>query len=390
MEKSKQSPFVEETVQNVEIVPMNRVEAMAALARQSFQNCIVEYGGEEKMKEMKRKANAALKIPLDDVSALETVKKAKQLYVKARTSLDKTKDLIKRDIIDAGKAIEIIRTEFGEPFTTMEVKLTDRQKEIEDLITAKEEEEAKAKEELKRSRIAKVEESGAKFNGQWWAINDISVGAQMMEEAPEDLFVDLLSKIKVQFDLNETARIEKENKEREEREALEAEKERQRIEKENMDKEREEMETMKREIEAEKEKMRKEKEEEAVAKAEREREAEAARLKAELETKMVPFIEMGYSLNQSMGRLEYAKGEYMASIYLDKIDDNTTESAKAGMDNVDTSFSLWQDNERKKLEDAKKEEVFQTRVRQLTEMGFEKNDNEYINAYTNKKIYFDV
>ena len=86
-------------------------EAMASLARQSFQNCIAEYGGEEKMKEMKRQANAALKIPIDDVSALETVKKAKMLYVKARTSLDKTKDLIKRDIRELQDTIAYLKNE---------------------------------------------------------------------------------------------------------------------------------------------------------------------------------------------------------------------------------------------------------------------------------------
>lgn len=371
MSDTQQPPFEGENIQSAEIVPMNRVQAMAKIAEQEFEKYFSECGGEEYLKELQKKARAALKLPIDDVSTAKTVNDARMKFVKVRTALDEIRKGVKRDIIDAGKAVEDVHDLFLNKFKPTEDKLAEYKSKIDAAKKEKEEAESRAKEELKRTRIAKVEEAGAKFTGQWWAINDISIGAQMLEEMPDDLFGDLLGKIKVQYDLNEAARIAKEKAEQEEREALEAEKERQRKMQEELELEREKMRKEREEIEAEKERILKEKEEAEAAKAKQEREAEEARIKAELEAKITPYLKIGYERRGEV--VVYAKGHFMTSFSINDLPpiDEAFKSATS----LDAEFEKW-------TQDQIKGARFNERVRQIMEIGFEKNDN----AYTNRAI----
>ena len=132
---------------------------------------------------------------------------------------------------------------------------------------AKEEADRIAKEKKDRldARIKEVVESGAPFNGQWYGINDITIGVQMLEEMSEELYQNLVSKIKIQTELNAEAK----RKEEEERKRLadlaeEQRKENERIanelaaQKAKLDKEKADMEEELRKMNEEKIRMRNE------------------------------------------------------------------------------------------------------------------------------------
>lgn len=372
------TPFEgENNIQSAEIIPMNRVEAMATLARQSFKNCIVEYGGEEKMKEMKKQANAALKLPID-ASSLDAVKKAKMLYVKARTSLDDTKDKIKRDIIDAGKAVEEIRKEFGKPFAEVEEKLATRQKEIETAAKAEQERLEREKKERTDARLERIKSAGAAWNGQWYGINDITVDIMTIENAPDDLFADLEAKIKAQFEINEAARIAKEKADQEERDRLKAEQDRLAKEKAGFEAQQEAFRKQQDELKAQQDALKAQQEKAEMEKKEREEAEKVEALKK-------PYLDAGF---QRFGNsVLYSNGIFSQRFEVYELADHDPITEKKL---VDDQHEQWLKDEEEKFHEKIKQDRFDGRVKQLEGFLFLLTDGYYKSTLIDYSISEEV
>lgn len=213
MEQNNQNgtPFEGDKIQEVQVLTLTRVEAMVQIAEKSFEQVFIEKGGEEKQKELVKKMKKVMALPKEEtVTTLEEAKKVKREFAKVRTALEDVRKEIKRDIIDSGKAVDEVSDRFKVKFTVHEDKLGTFITELETLQEEKKLAEEKRIDGLKKNRIAELESNGCVFQGQWWAINDISLGTQQIQEMPEESWVDLIAKVKVQNELNIKAKKEKE------------------------------------------------------------------------------------------------------------------------------------------------------------------------------------
>lgn len=192
-----------------------------------------------------------------------TEKKTKELTAEARVFVDKVRNM--------GADIQAEIAKIEDP-------LWKEREKYEALQKQKIEDEAKEKAIRKNSRLAKLTNNGCGFNGQWWSINDITIGIQMIEEMTDDSFEDLLQKVIVQNTINQ-------EKEAEQLRLQEEEKQKQAKIKEENDKfaaqlkaQQEELDRKVKEIDAAKEKMKAEQEKLEADKLEAERKAQQAEL----------------------------------------------------------------------------------------------------------------
>ncbi len=173
---------------------------------------------DERIAEVGKELSKLLKGSHTDKKAYNAMKDFKnKTIVKMRTG---TNDRADKLLIDArnytNKVHEIKKGIIEKVQTKLESKALAWLEEADRL--AKEEEDRIAKEKKDRfdARIKEVIDSGASFNGQWYGINDITIGVQMLEEMSEELYQDLITKIKTQAELNAEAK----RKEEEERNRL--------------------------------------------------------------------------------------------------------------------------------------------------------------------------
>ena len=126
---------------------------------------------------------------------------------------------MKADIITAGKSVDNLANEYQALINPIENE-ADKKLEVIDTAIAEAEMQAqiKAKEKLDL-RVKMLLESGIAFTGQWYAIGDIAVGIQMIQEMDDSSYEDLLSKVKTQNEANIAEQKRKDEEAEKERQA---------------------------------------------------------------------------------------------------------------------------------------------------------------------------
>ena len=240
--------------QNAEQTPFTPVEVVEShqlvLPTEKDFEVVLMGKVDDRIAEVSKELSKLLKGSHTDKKAYNAMKDFKnKIIVKMRTGTSGRADELLEDARKyTNKVHEIKKSIIEKVQTKLEFKAVEWL-DVADRI-AKEEENKKIKEAQERfdSRLKELELNGVSFNGQWYAINDIAIGKQMLEEMNNEVYADLLAKVKVQNESN----IQK-AKDKEEADRLEAERQNNlRLENER---EKAKLDTMKAELELEKKRM---------------------------------------------------------------------------------------------------------------------------------------
>ena len=170
---------------------------------------------------LKRKYSGLKVKDVNDTETYEEIKKAISVVRPLRTAMDKKRKEVNKEaksfidsVNDMGAKIQAEIAKIEDPLWSEREKFENLQKE------EAERAEKVAKEKLD-NRVSELISNGIVFTGMWYGIGQIQVGIQMIQEMSDDDYNDLLSKVKVQNDLNiseqkrkdEEAQAEKEKQE---------------------------------------------------------------------------------------------------------------------------------------------------------------------------------
>lgn len=324
---NQEAPFAK--MEEAQVITISRVDSIVQIAEKSFEEVFIECGGEKKQKELASKLKKVLALPKDEPQTLKDAKAVKKELATIRIALENSRKAMKRDIIDAGKGIDSGCEKFQNKFSPDEEKAQKFIDEIEELKKAAEEKEAKEKEERKQIRIKELESNGCPFTGQWWSINDISLGVQQIEESTEEQWSDMIAKVKVQNEKNiqeAEAKKQKEEADRLEQERIAKE---QKEKQDELDRKEKELNEKMAKIEAAEklENERKEREEREKKEAEErlEREAKEREQKELLATNAKSYEALGYSYNFKDEYWALKVGENVSVISKDEMLKSTNE-----------------------------------------------------------------
>ncbi len=325
---------------------------------------------DDRIAEVSKELSKLLKGSHTDKKAYNAMKDFKnKIIVKMRTGTSGRADELLEDARKyTNKVHEIKKSIIEKVQTKLEFKAVEWL-DVADRI-AKEEENRKIKEAQERfdSRLKELELNGVSFNGQWYAINDIAIGKQMLEEMNDEVYADLLAKVKVQNEANikeAQRKIQEQALLAQQQENLRLENERQKAEldkmKADLELQQKQMADAKKEIREQQlapyivfirdysgllgmsdedyqkefedikkgaqlqwEHDKKQKEEEAKLAEKKEREAKEAQQKLEAERKLLaeralPYEELGFKHNYTKGTWEISIGE-LYSLEITKIE----------------------------------------------------------------------
>jgi len=165
----------------------------------------------------------------DDIEQYKLVKKGISEVRPFRTSVvKKTEDILyeaKKYIKDVNK----MKDEFVSEVGNVENPLKEKKEKFDKLVIDRENEEKDRIAQKKNERLGLLSKNGMTFDGNFWSINDISVGVLEIEKYDDEVFETLLGKVVAQNKINlEKEAEEKENqrladlknKEKEEKERL--------------------------------------------------------------------------------------------------------------------------------------------------------------------------
>lgn len=204
METNTQTPFEEVKTEETtaEVLTINRVEAVVLMAKNSFAELVAGTNFDEEAKKLKSQLKKLTISGINDKDNYGKVKEIVKSASKLRIAVENRRKEVKADTILAGKKIDELADTYQKLINPVEEDGKNKLKLIDD---AKEEElnrELKAKEEQKQKRILELQDNGCPFTGQWWSINDISLGIQQIEESTDEQWIDIISKVKVQNEKN--------------------------------------------------------------------------------------------------------------------------------------------------------------------------------------------
>ena len=122
----------------------------------------------------KKQEYAGLKITgIDDKEGYENVRKALSEVVKMRTSVGKTKTLIKADYLEIGRAIDGEAKRLTESILEIENPLREEKERIDAEIQAEKERAEKEAEAKLKVRVETLKASGLKYEEPFYSIGDI-------------------------------------------------------------------------------------------------------------------------------------------------------------------------------------------------------------------------
>lgn len=203
-----------------EIIPISesRIPLTKQSAKEVFLKMFEGSDQEKKITTLTKKLNKIKITSPNDKEAYKELKEVKNKLTKVETAIEARRKELKEPSLQEGKDIDAIADEFFKMVSPYKDKAVAKLKEADLLFKAEEDRIAKEAEDRKRFRITELELNGCLFQGQWWAINDISLGTQQIQEMPEESWVELIEKVKVQKQLND----DKAKKEKEDSDAKEA------------------------------------------------------------------------------------------------------------------------------------------------------------------------
>jgi len=194
---------------------------------------------DERIAEVGKTLSKLLRADPSDKNAYKAIKDLRnKVIVKMRTNTDRKLDEMLAGVREyTSKSHEIAKEIKNKVKSKLEDKADAFLNKHEEIEEEKKNKKIREAQERLDSRLKELEQNGVFFNGQWYAINDISIGKQMLEEMNEEVYSDLLSKVKVQNGLNiqkAKAKAEADRLESERQENLRKENERQKAELEKM------------------------------------------------------------------------------------------------------------------------------------------------------------
>lgn len=214
-----------------EIIPIS--ESRVPLTKQTAKEVFLKlFEGSDQEKNITTLVNKLKRIKItspEDKDAYKELKEIKNKLTKVETGIEAKRKELKEPSIQEGKDIDAMAEEFFNMVSPHKEKAVLKIKEADLLFKAEEDRLEKEAEDRRKSRIVELESNGCLFQGQWWAINDISLGTQQIQEMPEDSWKDLIEKVKVQKQLNDD-KAKKDKEEADEKEAK-AKLEKERLEK---------------------------------------------------------------------------------------------------------------------------------------------------------------
>lgn len=203
-----------------EIIPIS--ESRVPLTKQTAKEVFLKlFEGSDQEKNITTLVNKLKRIRItspEDKDAYKELKEIKNKLTKVETGIEAKRKELKEPSLQEGKDIDAMADEFFNMVSPHKDKAVLKLKEADLLFKAEEDRIAKEAEDRKRFRITELELNGCLFQGQWWAINDISLGTQQIQEMPEESWVELIEKVKVQKQLND----DKSKKEKDDADAKEA------------------------------------------------------------------------------------------------------------------------------------------------------------------------
>jgi len=321
--------------QNTEQTPFTPVEVVEShqlvLPTEKDFEVVLMGKVDDRIAEASKELSKLLKGSYTDKKAYNAMKDFKnKIIVKMRTGTSGRADELLEDARKyTNKVHEIKKSIIEKVQTKLELKAVAWLEEADRI--AKEEENKKIKEAQERfdSRLKELTENGVSFNGQWYAINDIAIGKQMLEEMNDEVYADLLAKVKVQNEAN----IKEAQRKIQEQALLAQQQEKLKIENERKQKELDEqkaqLEKQQAEFKAQQDLLAKLKEDFRIANEKAQKDAEARelaikkekeekekQLKLEAERKLLaeralPYEELGFKYNYKKENWQISIGEFL-------------------------------------------------------------------------------
>lgn len=168
----------------------------------------------------------------DDTEAYKLVKSGLSEVRPFRTSVTKKTDIILAEAKKYIKDVNEMKGEFVAEIGKIENPLKEKREKFEQLEIDRENEEKERIAQKKNERLGLLSKNGMTFDGNFWSINDISVGVLEIEKYDDEVFETILGKVIAQNKINldkeaeekETQRLtDLKNKEKEEKEKLQQE-----------------------------------------------------------------------------------------------------------------------------------------------------------------------
>lgn len=344
-----------------EIVPNNglRIPLTKDSAKELFAKLFEGSDNEKNITTLSNKLKKLSVTSVDDKANYKEIKEIKNKLTKIETAIEAERKRLKEPSLEEGRAVDSMADEFFKKVSPQKELAVKKIKDADELFKAAEEKEAREKEERKQVRIKELESNGCPFTGQWWSINDISLGVQQIEESTEEQWSDMIAKVKVQNEKNiqeATAKKEKEEADRLEQERITKE---QKEKQDALDAKEKEINDKLAKIEASEkvEKERKEREEKEKKDADEKLEREAI-MKVErllLAEKSGRFELLGYKFNLKDEYWNIEIGEHKRTISKEEMLQSNDEFYEACRMDVDR----WNKDVR-----------FERRKKEMIEMGF--------------------
>lgn len=354
-----------------EVIVIDRVQAAIQNAERSFAELVKDSNIDKRAKELKVQLK---KITINGIEDKDNYKKVKEISKessKLRIAIEARRKEQKADYIIVGKKIDELANTFQLLINPIEDDADKKLEEIDNLKKEAEEKILAEKEQLKQYRISELESNGCPFKGNWWQINDISLGVQQIEESTQEQWELMITKVKLENEKN----IEAKRKQDEENEI-----ERQRQEDIRKENERKELELKKQQDEfAEQQRQFKQQQDEF---AQKQREAYEAKEKQEREQKMAEEHQQ-LSINAKSFEAIGYKYDFGQEVWVLTIGSNTHKIHKSSMikggdelladsQKIVSEFTQLKENEDEKI---RLEELLKNRELELIELQFHKSEN---------------
>lgn len=203
---NNQQETKQETVVDTEILSTQnhatKYGAQLAVVERDFAMLFDNSDMKKHLATLKRKYSGLKIESLKDVETYEEIKKAISVVRPLRTATDKKRKEINKEakafidtVNDMGKKIQDEIAKIEDNLWIEREKFEALQKEEQEKL------ERESKEKLD-TRVKELISNGIVFTGVWYAIGQIQVGIQMIQEMSDDDYNDLLSKVKIQNEAN--------------------------------------------------------------------------------------------------------------------------------------------------------------------------------------------
>ncbi len=216
----------QQEVQDTEILETvnhaTKYGAQLAIVEKDFAQLFENSDMKKHLAALKRKYGGLKIESLEDTETYEEIKKAISVVRPLRTSTDKKRKEINKEAKAFIDTVNSMGAKIQEEIAKIEDNLWAQREKFENLQKAEAERIEKEAKERTDNRVKELIANGIVFTGVWYGINQIQVGIQMIQQMSDEDYNDLLSKVKVQNDLNIAEKIRIENEAKLEAEKQEA------------------------------------------------------------------------------------------------------------------------------------------------------------------------